>query len=61
MTFSNASFQVTVVMHPSTYLNKILFGSKQGSLQLWNIKQNKLVYTFDGWDEPVTVVEQVSN
>uniref|UniRef100_A0AAR2KC63 Small-subunit processome Utp21 domain-containing protein n=1 Tax=Pygocentrus nattereri TaxID=42514 RepID=A0AAR2KC63_PYGNA len=36
--FDKASFDVSAVMHPSTYLNKILFGSSQGSLQLWNIK-----------------------
>jgi len=57
--FSNASFQVISVMHPSTYLNKILFGSKQGELQLWNIKSNKMIYSFPGWGEPVTVLQQV--
>ena len=29
--------------HPSTYLNKILLGSRQGQLQLWNIRTCKLV------------------
>lgn len=56
--FSNGSFQITAVMHPSTYVNKILFGSKQGSLQLWNIKQGKMVYSFSGFSHPVTVLEQ---
>ena len=60
MVFQNKSFQITTVTHPSTYLNKVLFGSKQGSLQLWNIKQNKHVFTFSGWGEAVTVVEQVT-
>ena len=32
------TFTITACMHPSTYLNKILFGSKQGKLQLWNIR-----------------------
>lgn len=45
-------------MHPSTYLNKILLGSQQGVLQLWNVKSNKLLYTFPGWGSGVTVLEQ---
>lgn len=31
------------MMHPSTYLNKVLLGSSQGALQLWNIK-TRLAY-----------------
>ncbi|XP_071800159.1 WD repeat-containing protein 36-like [Asterias amurensis] len=56
--FSNESFQVSALMHPTTYLNKILLGSKQGTMQIWNIKSNKLVYTFKGWGSPITVIEQ---
>lgn len=52
------SFTVSVMMHPSTYLNKILFGSKQGPLQLWNIRTQKLIYTFSGWNSGVMVIEQ---
>uniref|UniRef100_A0A4W4G599 Small-subunit processome Utp21 domain-containing protein n=1 Tax=Electrophorus electricus TaxID=8005 RepID=A0A4W4G599_ELEEL len=58
ISFDNASFEVRAVMHPSTYLNKILFGSSQGSLQLWNIKSNKLLYMFPGWASAVTVLQQ---
>lgn len=36
--FDPASFDVSAMMHPSTYLNKVLLGSSQGALQLWNIK-----------------------
>ena len=36
--FSKENFNVTTAMHPSTYLNKILFGSREGAMQLWNIK-----------------------
>ena len=52
-------FDVSVVMHPNNYNNKILFASKQGSLQLWNIRRSELIYTFSGWDSAVTCVEQV--
>ncbi|XP_036385144.1 WD repeat-containing protein 36 [Megalops cyprinoides] len=56
--FDKASFEVSAIMHPSTYLNKILLGSCQGGLQLWNIKSNKLLYTFAGWGSGVTVLQQ---
>ena len=59
--FDNKTFQITAMVHPSTYLNKILFGSLQGSLQLWNIHKSKLLYTFPGWGAGVTVLEQVSS
>ena len=58
--FDNDSFEVTAMVHPSTYLNKILFGSRQGALQLWNIHKSKLLHTFEGWGASVTVLEQVS-
>jgi U3 small nucleolar RNA-associated protein 21 len=31
-------FRVTSIVHPATYLNKILLGSQQGIMQLWNIR-----------------------
>ncbi|XP_051536737.1 WD repeat-containing protein 36-like [Myxocyprinus asiaticus] len=58
ISFDKVSFEVSAVMHPSTYLNKILFGSSQGSLQLWNVKSNKLLFTFSGWTSAVTVLQQ---
>ena len=59
MEFDRSSFEVSCLVHPSTYLNKVLFGSRQGLLKLWNIHSNKHIYTFPGWGDPVTVVEQV--
>ncbi|KAG9353651.1 hypothetical protein JZ751_011773 [Albula glossodonta] len=56
--FDRMSFEVSAVMHPSTYLNKILLGSTQGGLQLWNVKSNKLLYSFGGWGSGVTVLQQ---
>ncbi|CAG04934.1 unnamed protein product, partial [Tetraodon nigroviridis] len=56
--FNPASFDVSAMMHPSTYLNKVLFGSSQGALQLWNIKTSKLLFTFPGWSAGVTVLQQ---
>ncbi|KAL3049790.1 hypothetical protein OYC64_009113 [Pagothenia borchgrevinki] len=56
--FDSASFSVSAMMHPSTYLNKVLLGSSQGALQLWNIKTSKLLFTFPGWSAGVTVLQQ---
>lgn len=56
--FDAETFRVMCAVHPSTYLNKILLGSQQGQLQLWNIRTNKLIYTFTGWGSPVLVLSQ---
>lgn len=58
LTFSNETFQITALLHPSTYVNKILLGSDQGTLQLWNINSAKLIHTFKGWNCCVTCLEQ---
>ncbi|XP_013994136.1 WD repeat-containing protein 36-like [Salmo salar] len=59
ITFDKVSFEVSALMHPSTYLNKILFGSSQGGFQLWNVKSNKLLYTFPGWAVGVPVLHVI--
>ena len=56
--FNGESFRMTSLLHPSTYINKILIGSSQGSLQLWNIRSQTLIYTFKGWDSGVTRLSQ---
>eukprot|EP00794_Sanderia_malayensis_P006767 gene6767-7529_t len=56
--FQSENFDITTALHPNTYLNKILFGSRQGKLQLWNVKTSTLIYEFNGWSEPVSVLEQ---
>lgn len=58
LNFSNKVFKITTLMHPSTYINKVLLASEQGHLQLWNLKTTKMIYTFDGWSSAVTAVEQ---
>lgn len=58
MEFQSKSFEISAIVHPATYLNKILLGSKQGQLQLWNLKTCKLLYTFAGWDSEVVTMEQ---
>lgn len=56
--FDLSSFTISSVVHPSTYLNKLLLGSQQGQLQLWNIRTSKLVYTFQGWGSCVQILAQ---
>jgi U3 small nucleolar RNA-associated protein 21 len=34
----HTSFTATTLLHPATYLNKVLIGSQQGQMQLWNIR-----------------------
>lgn len=56
--FQNVNFKISAIMHPHTYINKILVGSEQGGLQLWNIRHAKLIHTFQGLSSKITVMEQ---
>ena len=44
--FDSKTFHITTMLHPATYVNKLLLGSRQGTMQLWNIKANKLLHEF---------------
>ncbi|OWM86894.1 hypothetical protein CDL15_Pgr015930 [Punica granatum] len=48
------NFTPSCIMHPDTYLNKVILGSQQGSLQLWNISTKTKLYEFKGWKSSVT-------
>ncbi|KAI9298081.1 WD40 repeat-like protein [Neoconidiobolus thromboides FSU 785] len=56
--FDSNSFRVTSILHPDTYLNKVIFGSTQGSMELWNIKTRKLIYKFKSFNSPITCLAQ---
>ena len=58
LTFNNEKTKISCLCHPNTYLDKVLVGSEQGHIQLWNIKSTKLIYTFQGWGSRVSVMEQ---
>ncbi|XVE99653.1 hypothetical protein REPUB_Repub03eG0218200 [Reevesia pubescens] len=49
----DAKFNPTCIMHPDTYLNKVLIGSLEGSLQLWNISTKKKLYEFKEWNSGI--------
>lgn len=53
-----SQFKISCCLHPATYLNKVLFGSIQGKLQLWNVKTHSLIHEFKGWEEPVVLLDQ---
>ncbi|RSH91126.1 hypothetical protein EHS25_010302 [Saitozyma podzolica] len=40
------SFKATAILHPSTYLNKVIVGGQNGELQLWNTRTCSLIHTF---------------
>lgn len=58
LTFSSSIFNISALLHPSTYINKILFASDKGEMQLWNINTAKLIYTFKSWKARITCLEQ---
>ncbi|CAI5466273.1 unnamed protein product [Closterium sp. Yama58-4] len=49
-------FNPTGVIHPDTYLNKVLFASEDGRMQLWNVNSRKLLYEFKGWAVGITAL-----
>jgi U3 small nucleolar RNA-associated protein 21 len=52
------NFTASYFMHPHTYLNKVLVGSSEGTLQLWNVRSNKMIYEFASLLSPVTYLTQ---
>lgn len=56
--FNNEQFQISALLHPAAYKNKILLGSVQGGLQLWNIKSAKLVHTFKDFESKILILVQ---
>ncbi|GAA5925720.1 rRNA-processing protein UTP21 [Sporobolomyces koalae] len=39
-------FHPTKVVHPASYLNKVVVGSKQGEIAVWNIRTGSCIHTF---------------
>ncbi|KAF8844502.1 Utp21-domain-containing protein [Paxillus ammoniavirescens] len=42
----NIGFTAVMVLHPATYLNKVLVASSEGDLQLWNIRTQMCIHKF---------------
>lgn len=43
-------FTASTLLHPATYLNKVIIGSSDGTMQLWNIRTGSLIHTFSSDD-----------
>lgn len=43
----SSSARVTALIHPPTYLNKIVIGFADGRMELWNIKTKTRIHVFD--------------
>ncbi|KAJ7343314.1 Utp21 specific WD40 associated putative domain-containing protein [Mycena albidolilacea] len=39
-------FTATSILHPATYLNKVLVASGQGNMQLWNVRSQTCIHKF---------------
>ena len=59
LTFPKDQFNISCIVHPATYLNKVILGSTQGSFQLWNLRTGRLVHSFEGWGSPINIIKQV--
>ncbi|KAJ1667854.1 rRNA-processing protein utp21 [Coemansia sp. RSA 1813] len=56
--FESESFQVTSLVHPSTYVNKIVVGSAQGAMQVWNIQTRRCLYEFKSFGAGISCMVQ---
>ncbi|KAL1936765.1 hypothetical protein VTP01DRAFT_899 [Rhizomucor pusillus] len=52
------NFTATAMIHPSTYLNKILVASTQGTMQIWNVRTSKMIYQFSSFKSAITCLVQ---
>ncbi|THD20913.1 WD repeat containing protein 36 [Fasciola hepatica] len=58
MQFDSKVFRISCLLGPLSYRNKILLGSHQGALQLWNVQSQKQIYWFKGFGAAVTCLTQ---
>uniref|UniRef100_A0A8R1HTU6 WD_REPEATS_REGION domain-containing protein n=1 Tax=Caenorhabditis japonica TaxID=281687 RepID=A0A8R1HTU6_CAEJA len=55
------NFQISAIIHPSTYLNKIVIGSTTGLLRVVNFKTGKIIHEFeDCFESAVTFLAQTT-
>ncbi|KAF5330287.1 hypothetical protein D9619_005332 [Psilocybe cf. subviscida] len=46
----DADFSAISILHPATYLNKVVVASTQGSMQLWNTRTQTCIHKFSAAD-----------
>jgi hypothetical protein len=50
--------RVSALLHPHTYLNKILVGTEQGVLLLVNVRTGTVIHRYEGWSAAVRSLAQ---
>lgn len=50
-------FSITTIVHPPTYVNKVLLGGLDGRLMLVNVRTGKIVYEFESFGSKVCAIE----
>ena len=50
--------QITAIMHPNTYKNKLVVATDDGKFSIWNINSQMCIYTFNGFDSVVKLIKQ---
>jgi U3 small nucleolar RNA-associated protein 21 len=55
-----ADLSPSALLHPATYVNKLLIGCRSGALELWNVRSGRRLYRFDGWRSAVTALAQAT-
>lgn len=58
ISFDEYIFKITAICSPLNYKQKVLIGSKQGQLQLWNVFDETCLFKFGGWNSEVTCLTQ---
>jgi U3 small nucleolar RNA-associated protein 21 len=56
----NFNESITCVLHPHTYLDKILIGTQKGDLFLMNIRVGKIIYKFGNFSSSISCMENSS-
>ncbi len=47
---------VTCLLHPPTYLNKLVVGDSEGRLQIWNIRTGSIIHRTESFGHPITTI-----
>lgn len=48
--------QANAILHPATYLNKIVVASSDGTLELWNIRTGTLIHRTESFGAAITAI-----
>lgn len=55
--FLPPDFVVSCIVHPHTYINKVLLAARDGRTLLLNLSSRKIIHIFNAFPSPITVME----